>query len=110
MSSNFGVCLYRQGGNPGELEADWYEHGLTHGKRCRGVAKGGPEEGFEGSYHVTYLDADDQPVITLDLDICADGDVFRLAWRQGGRTACIGLGLATGDGLAVAYRVEASED
>lgn len=105
MSNDYGVCLYRPGAEPGTLDATWYESGLPGNMPCTGQAVGGPAAGLAGRYQVTYFGPDNQPVATFDLTIETAGDVFNLTWQQGGKTACTGVGLPNGDGIALAYRV-----
>ncbi len=50
---NIGFVLYTRGTAPGTLDARWNYANVYSGK---GVATGGPGEGFAGHYHVRYYD------------------------------------------------------
>jgi hypothetical protein len=50
---NIGFVLYSKGNIPGTLNARWTYQNSYSGK---GLATGGPKEGFAGHYHVRYYD------------------------------------------------------
>jgi len=50
---NIGFVLYSKGNVPGTLNARWTYQNIYSGK---GLATGGPKEGFAGHYHVRYYD------------------------------------------------------
>ncbi len=102
MSANYGVCIYRRGVEAGTLTAEWLEPGMP--APCRGSAVGGPAEGFEGSYRVTYFCAEGGVAAQFDLTIERSGKTYVLTWAKKGETACTGIGMPLPDGsLALAY-------
>jgi hypothetical protein len=52
---NIGFVLYTKGDAPGTLTARWTYQNVYSGK---GVATGGPKEGYAGHYHVRYFNED----------------------------------------------------
>lgn len=50
---NIGFVLYSKGNMPGTLNAGWTYQNIYSGK---GLATGGPKEGFAGHYRVRYYD------------------------------------------------------
>jgi len=50
---NIGFVLYTKGNVPGTLNARWTYQNVYSGK---GLATGGPKQGFVGHYHVRYYD------------------------------------------------------
>jgi hypothetical protein len=50
---NIGFVLYSKGKVPGTLNARWTYQNIYSGK---GLATGGPTQGFAGHYHVRYYD------------------------------------------------------
>ena len=74
---NIGFVLYTKGNVPGTLNARWTYRNVYSGK---GVATGGPEEGFAGHYHVRYYDEQGKFSDEYDLVIEKAGAFYNASW------------------------------
>ncbi len=98
---NIGFVLYKKGDEPGTLNAKWCHSDYGNGT---GIATGGPAEGFEGRYHIRYLDDKGNAQAERKLDIQKKGDFYHLSWINNGNISARGIGMETVEGLSVGYR------
>jgi hypothetical protein len=101
VTSNIGFVIYTKSLAPGTLNARW-----IYGKDFRGpgIATGGPEDGFVGSYHVRYFLENGEFSDEYDLVIEKSGDVYHVSWIVDGQLSAIGVGMEVESGLAVGWR------
>ena len=106
-ATGVGFVLYSKSPAPGTLNARWM---FTDVYRGPGIATGGPRDGFAGRYHVRYFLEDGAFSDEYDLVIERDGDVYTGAWLVDDELKAVGVGMETGDGLALGWRrVEPNE-
>lgn len=96
---NIGFVLYTKTTNPGTLIARWNYQNRYFGP---GLATGGPDEGFEGTYHVRYFFEDGKFSDEYDLEIVQTGTFFDVIWRVDGEIKARGVGMLVEDGAALA--------
>lgn len=100
-AANIGFVLYTKSPAPGTLNARWIYGDAYRGP---GIATGGPREGYVGRYHVRYFLESGEFSDEYDLVIEKTGDVYHVSWITGGKVAAMGVGMDTGNGLAVGWR------
>jgi len=98
---NIGFVLYTKGDAPGTLNARWTYQNLYSGK---GVATGGPKEGYAGQYHVRYFNEDGSFSDEYDLVIEKSGNFYNASWMTAGKVSAGGVGMEVERGLAVGWR------
>ena len=98
---NIGFVLYTKGDAPGTLNARWTYQNLYSGK---GVATGGPKEGYAGQYHVRYFNEDGSFSDEYDLVIEKSGSFYNASWITAGKVSAGGVGMEVERGLAVGWR------
>jgi hypothetical protein len=98
---NIGFVLYTKGDAPGMLNARWTYQNVYSGK---GLATGGPKEGFAGHYHVRYYDEHGKFSDEYDLVIGKAGDFYNASWITNGKVSAGGVGMKVGKGLAIGWR------
>lgn len=98
---NIGFVLYTKGAVPGTLNARWTYQNVYSGK---GLATGGPKEGFAGHYHVRYYDEQGKFSDEYDLVIERAGAFYNAAWITAGKVSAGGVGMEVAKGLAVGWR------
>jgi hypothetical protein len=98
---NIGFVLYTKGDAPGTLNARWTYQNVYSGK---GLATGGPKEGFAGHYHVPYYDEHGKFSDEYDLVIEKAGDFYNASWITNGKVSAGGVGMKVGRGLAIGWR------
>jgi hypothetical protein len=98
---NIGFVLYTKGDAPGTLNARWTYQNLYSGK---GVATGGPKEGYAGQYHVRYFNEDGSFSDEYDLVIEKSGNFYIASWMTAGKVSAGGVGMEVERGLAVGWR------
>ena len=98
---NIGFVLYTKGDAPGTLNARWTYQNLYSGK---GVATGGPKEGYAGHYHVRYFNEDGSFSDEYDLVIEKSGSFYNASWMTAGKVSAGGVGMEVERGLAVGWR------
>jgi hypothetical protein len=98
---NIGFVLYSKGDAPGTLNARWTYQNLYSGK---GLATGGPKEGFAGHYHVRYYDEQGRFSDEYDLVIEKAGAFYNASWLTNGRVSAGGIGMEVENGLAIGWR------
>ncbi len=98
---NIGFVLYTKGDAPGTLNARWSYQNLYSGK---GLATGGPREGFVGHYHVRYFDEDGKFSDEYDLVIEKTGNLYSGSWITDGKVSASGVGMEVQNGLALGWR------
>ena len=86
---NIGFVLYSKGNVPGTLNARWNYQNIYSG---RGLATGGPKEGFAGHYHVRYYDEQGKFSDEYDLVIEKAGTFYNASWLTNGRVSASGIG------------------
>lgn len=98
---NIGFVLYTKGDVPGTLNARWTYQNVYSGK---GLATGGPKEGFAGHYHVRYYDEQGKFSDEYDLVIEKTGVFYNASWITGGKVSAGGVGMEVEKGLAIGWR------
>ena len=98
---NIGFVLYTKGDAPGTLNARWTYQNVYSGK---GLATGGPKEGYAGHYHVRYFNEDGSFSDEYDLVIEKTGNFYNASWISGGKVSAGGVGMEVDHGLAVGWR------
>lgn len=101
---NIGFVLYSKGAEPGTLNARWNYANVYWGK---GIATGGPKEGFVGHYHVHYFLENGEFSDEYDLVIekaQKAGDFYNVSWITNGKISARGVGMKVKNGLAVGWR------
>lgn len=98
---NIGFVLYTKGDVPGTLNARWTYQNVYSGK---GLATGGPKEGFAGHYHVRYYDEQGKFSDEYDLVIEKAGAFYNASWITDGKVSAGGVGMEVGTGLAIGWR------
>ena len=98
---NIGFVLYSKGNVPGTLNARWTYQNIYSGK---GLATGGPKEGFAGHYHVRYYDEQGKFSDEYDLVIEKAGAFYNASWITNGKVSAGGVGMEVENGLAVGWR------
>ena len=98
---NIGFVLYTKGDVPGTLNARWTYQNIYSGK---GLATGGPKEGFAGHYHVRYYDEHGKFSDEYDLVIEKAGVFYNASWITDGKVSAGGVGMEVGKGLAIGWR------
>ena len=86
---NIGFVLYSKGSVPGTLNARWTYQNIYSGK---GLATGGPKEGFAGHYHVRYFDEQGKFSDEYDLVIEKQGPSITRRGSPTVRSALVALG------------------
>jgi hypothetical protein len=98
---NIGFVLYTKGSVPGTLNARWTYQNVYSGK---GLATGGPKEGFAGHYHVRYYDEQGKFSDEYDLVIEKAGAFYNASWITDGKVSAGGVGMEVQKGLAIGWR------
>jgi hypothetical protein len=98
---NIGFVLYTKGNVPGALNARWTYQNVYSGK---GLATGGPKEGFVGHYHVRYYDEQGKFSDEYDLVIEKAGAFYNASWITDGKVSAGGVGMEVEKGLAIGWR------
>jgi hypothetical protein len=98
---NIGFVLYTRGAVPGTLNARWTYQNIYSGK---GLATGGPKDGFPGRYHVKYYDEQGKFSDEYDLVIERAGAFYNASWITDGKLSAAGVGMEVGKGLAIGWR------
>jgi hypothetical protein len=98
---NIGFVLYTKGNVPGTLNARWTYQNVYSGK---GLATGGPKEGFAGHYHVRYYDEQGKFSDEYDLVIERAGAFYNASWITDGKVSAGGVGMEVEQGLAIGWR------
>ena len=98
---NIGFVLYTKGDVPGTLNARWTYQNVYSGK---GLATGGPKEGFAGHYHVRYYDEQGKFSDEYDLVIEKAGAFYNASWNTDGKVSASGVGMEVEKGLAIGWR------
>jgi hypothetical protein len=98
---NIGFVLYTKGDVPGTLNARWTYQNIYSGK---GLATGGPKEGFAGHYHVRYYDEQGKFSDEYDLVIEKAGAFYNASWITDGKISAGGVGMEVEKGLAIGWR------
>src|SRR6266850_2414298 len=98
---NIGFVLYTKGDVPGTLNARWTYQNVYSGK---GLATGGPKEGFAGHYHVRYYDEQGKFSDEYDLVIEKAGAFYNASWITDGKVSAGGVGMEVENGLAIGWR------
>jgi hypothetical protein len=98
---NIGFVLYTKGDAPGTLNARWTYQNVYSGK---GVATGGPKEGYAGHYHIRYFNEDGSFSDEYDLVIEKNGNFYNASWITAGKVSAGGVGMEVEHGLAVGWR------
>jgi NAD(P)-dependent dehydrogenase (short-subunit alcohol dehydrogenase family) len=98
---NIGFVLYTKGEALGTLNARWTYQNVYSGK---GLATGGPKEGFAGHYHVRYYDEHGKFSDEYDLVIEKAGAFYNASWITDGKVSASGVGMEVEKGLAFGWR------
>jgi hypothetical protein len=98
---NIGFVLYTKGDVPGTLNARWTYQNVYSGK---GLATGGPKEGFAGHYHVRYYDEQGKFSDEYDLIIEKAGAFYNASWITDGKVSAGGVGMEVEKSLAIGWR------
>lgn len=98
---NIGFVLYTKGDALGTLNARWTYQNVYSGK---GLATGGPKEGFAGHYHVRYYDEHGKFSDEYDLVIEKAGAFYNASWITDGKVSASGVGMEVEKGLAFGWR------
>ena len=98
---NIGFVLYTKGNVPGALNARWTYQNVYSGK---GLATGGPKEGFVGHYHVRYYDEQGKFSDEYDLVIEKAGAFYNASWITDSKVSAGGVGMEVEKGLAIGWR------
>jgi hypothetical protein len=99
--ADIGFVLYSKGNVPGTLNARWTYQNIYSGK---GLATGGPKEGFAGHYHVRYYDEQGMFSDEYDLVIEKAGAFYNASWITNGKVSAGGVGMEVKNGLAIGWR------
>jgi hypothetical protein len=99
--ADIGFVLYSKGNVPGTLNARWTYRNIYSGK---GLATGGPKEGFAGHYHVRYYDEQGKFSDEYDLVIEKAGAFYNASWITNGKVSAGGVGMEVKNGLAIGWR------
>ena len=95
---NIGFVLYSKGNVPGTLNARWTYQNIYSGK---GLATGGPKDGFAGHYHIRYYDEQGESSDEYDLVIEKAGAFYNASWLTNGRVSAGGIGMEVANSLAI---------
>ena len=98
---NIGFVLYSKGDMPGTLNARWTYQNVYSGK---GLATGGPKEGYAGHYHVRYYDEHGKFSDEYDLVIEKAGAFYNASWITDGKVSAGGVGMEVENGVAIGWR------
>src|SRR5450432_1267093 len=98
---NIGFVLYTKGAKSGTLNARWTYQNVYSGK---GLATGGPKDGFPGHYHVRYYDEQGKFSDEYDLVIERAGAFYSASWITDGKVSAAGVGMEVDKGLAIGWR------
>jgi hypothetical protein len=98
---NIGFVLYTKSNVPGTLNARWTYQNVYSGK---GLATGGPNEGFAGHYHVRYYDEQGKFSDEYDLVIEKAGAFYNASWITDGNVSASGVGMEVEKSLAIGWR------
>ena len=98
---NIGFVLYSKGDMPGTLNARWTYQNVYSGK---GLATGGPKEGYAGHYHVRYYDEHGKFSDEYDLVIEKVGAFYNASWITDGKVSAGGVGMEVENGVAIGWR------
>jgi hypothetical protein len=98
---NIGFVLYTKGNVPGTLNARWTYQNVYSGK---GLATGGPKEGFVGHYHVRYYDEQGKFSDEYDLVIEKAGAFYNASWITDSKVSAGGVGMEVEKGLTIGWR------
>jgi hypothetical protein len=98
---NIGFVLYTKGATSGTLNARWTYQNVYSGK---GLATGGPKDGFPGHYHVRYYDEQGKFSDEYDLIIERAGAFYNASWLTDGKVSAAGIGMEVEKGLAIGWR------
>jgi hypothetical protein len=98
---NIGFVLYSKGNVPGTLNARWSYQNIYSGK---GLATGGPKDGFAGQYHVRYYDEQGKFSDEYDLILEKAGAFYNASWLTNGKLSAGGVGMEVENGLAIGWR------
>lgn len=98
---NIGFVLYTKGATSRTLNARWTYQNIYSGK---GLATGGPKDGFPGHYHVRYYDEQGQFSDEYDLIIERAGAFYNASWLTDGKVSAAGIGMEVEKGLAMGWR------
>jgi hypothetical protein len=98
---NIGFVMYTKGDLPGTLNARWTYQNVYSGK---GLATGGPKEGFAGHYHVRYYDEQGKFSDEYDLVIEKAGAFYNASWITDGKVSASGVGMEVEKSLAIGWR------
>jgi len=98
---NIGFVLYTKGDVLGTLNARWTYQNIYSGK---GLATGGPKQGFAGHYHVRYYDEQGKFSDEYDLVIEKAGAFYSASWITDGKVSAGGVGMELEKGLAIGWR------
>ena len=98
---NIGFVLQHMGDTRGTLNARWTYQNIYSGK---GLATGGPKEGFPGHYHVRYYDEQGKFSDEYDLVIERAGAFYNASWITDGKLSAAGVGMEVDKGLAIGWR------
>ena len=98
---NIGFVLYTKGNVPGTLNARWTYQNVYSGK---GLATGGPKQGFVGHYHVRYYDEQGKFSDEYDLVIEKAGAFYNASWITDGKVSAGGVGMEVEKALAIGWR------
>ena len=98
---NIGFVLYTKGDAHGTLNARWTYQNIYSGK---GLATGGPKEGYAGHYHVRYYDEHGKFSDEYDLVIKKAGAFYNVSWITDGKVSAGGVGMEVENSLAIGWR------
>ena len=98
---NIGFVLYTKGDAPGTLNARWTYQNIYSGK---GLATGGPKEGYAGRYHVRYYNEHGKFSDEYDLVIEKAGVFYNASWITDGKVSAGGVGMEVENGVAIGWR------
>jgi hypothetical protein len=98
---NIGFVLYTKGATSGTLNARWTYQNVYSGK---GLATGGPKDGFPGHYHVRYYDEQGKFSDEYDLIIERAGAFYNASWLTDGKVSAAGIGMEVEKALAIGWR------
>jgi hypothetical protein len=87
---NVGFVLYSKGKMPRTLNARWTYQNIYSGK---GLATGGPTQGFAGHYHVRYYDEQGKFSDEYDLVIEKAGALYNASLITNGKVSASGVGI-----------------
>ena len=98
--SNIGSVQYSKGNLIGQLEAVWIHADYGHGT---GLAIGGPNDKFEGKYHIKYFNEKGILMTELELEITKNKHRYDLTWSKSGVVISIGIGIENSNILSAGY-------